>query len=201
MSTELSPEDRASLFHHVHYGAPPGPAAQVRVTPWSDMDPFSKPKNAAWEKNLNAEQLHRLLMGFQPMDMDDKWLIYSDGPVRKQNPDGNDDPHASVYMYRSWTGTLCFKIDLVVEDVVGTLSRLENPPAMEVQDGLETGAEQSNTDAEGSEASEKEDTTQGQIIGRIVGLTWETDEEKVRFGDEKEVKEYAGNVCKFLLGV
>ncbi|KAK3177301.1 hypothetical protein K4F52_009911 [Lecanicillium sp. MT-2017a] len=57
---------------------------------------FSKPKSAPWTASLSGNDTFKLLKGYKPESMDDRWEIYTEGP--------NDKGHVTVRIYRSWTG-------------------------------------------------------------------------------------------------
>lgn len=54
---------------------------------------------------LQAEQLQKLLLGFKPREMEDKWFVYSEGA---------DDGRLVVRFYRSWTGFEIAEMDVMV---------------------------------------------------------------------------------------
>lgn len=70
---------------------------RVLPTDWSDIDTFRSPVTSTWAlpKPLSPAQMTRLLDGFQPRQMEDKWFVYSDGP--------DEEGVVRVNFYRSWT--------------------------------------------------------------------------------------------------
>ncbi|KAL2821137.1 hypothetical protein BJX63DRAFT_427815 [Aspergillus granulosus] len=61
-----------------------------------DHEPFLTPVTSPWDLNIPERELPKLLNGFCPKEMEDKWFVYADGP------DASGD--ASLHLFRSWTG-------------------------------------------------------------------------------------------------
>lgn len=61
-----------------------------------DRIPMENPATAAWEVPISEADHSKLLKGFWPRDMDDKWHLHADNP----DTEGN----SVLRMYRSWTG-------------------------------------------------------------------------------------------------
>ncbi|KAF2263558.1 hypothetical protein CC78DRAFT_533833 [Lojkania enalia] len=72
-------------------------AADMQVSPFPNSPPDIH--TVAWNVFLNPEQVYRVVMGFAPQQMEDKWCIYSEGPDKSGK--------LKVHFHRSWTG---FKI-------------------------------------------------------------------------------------------
>ncbi|KAL2846857.1 hypothetical protein BJY01DRAFT_213091 [Aspergillus pseudoustus] len=68
---------------------------RVGPTEW-DHEPFVTPVTSPWDLDIPESEIPKLLNGFRPQDMDDKWFVYADGP------DAAGD--ASLHLFRSWTG-------------------------------------------------------------------------------------------------
>ncbi|KAF2186688.1 hypothetical protein K469DRAFT_143642 [Zopfia rhizophila CBS 207.26] len=89
------------MFSRVNGLEHPNSRADSRVVS-SDMvtAPFptdsSQVHTVTWNVPLSAEQVHSLVMGFCPRQMEEKWFIYSEGP------DGSGK--LKVHFHRSWTG-------------------------------------------------------------------------------------------------
>jgi hypothetical protein len=70
-----------------------------------------------WRVPLTQQQLSRLLEGFIPNDMDDKWL------VRVLPPDTSDSStpvhHATVWFLRSWTGFMVAELAIEIYNSSG----------------------------------------------------------------------------------
>lgn len=64
------------------------------------------PITALWDASVPSSQLTKLLNGFMPQDMDDKWFIYADGP--------DADGSVVVHMHRSWTSYEVYRLMLNV---------------------------------------------------------------------------------------
>ncbi|KAI9148899.1 hypothetical protein HJFPF1_10942 [Paramyrothecium foliicola] len=56
---------------------------------------FSKPKSAPWTVSISQDDLKKLIRGFSPRDMDDKWLVHAVGPDHRGD--------YVVSFIRSWT--------------------------------------------------------------------------------------------------
>jgi hypothetical protein len=97
-----------SLFHHVEYGAKGTPPTnRVVASDWGeDIGPLLKPEGAEWNQAVPHEDIEKLLNGFMPLDMDDKWFVYTTGP--------DTDGQAVIHFHRSWTGYKIFEATLMV---------------------------------------------------------------------------------------
>ncbi|KAK4207693.1 hypothetical protein QBC37DRAFT_433078 [Rhypophila decipiens] len=85
-----------ALRHWSAYGQKGHPSStRVTASQWKH-NPFVQPKPVQWERTVPHASLTKLLNGFEPQAMEDKWFIYADGP----DTEGN----ATVHMHRSWTG-------------------------------------------------------------------------------------------------
>jgi len=62
----------------------------------AQVHPLENPATAQWDLPINHTDYTKLLKGFQPQDMDDKWLCLTDEPDAQGN--------TTVHAYRSWTG-------------------------------------------------------------------------------------------------
>lgn len=97
-SSSLDPEQFAALEHHVNYGAPSTPPTERVLKDdfgAARAGPLLKPKTAAWDKFVPASEVQKILNGFMPRDMDDKWFVYTDGP--------DEHGRSIIHFYRSWT--------------------------------------------------------------------------------------------------
>jgi hypothetical protein len=63
---------------------------------WKRVELFEKPCHLTWNVPLSPENLSKLIHGFAPVEMEDKWFIYTDGP--------DASGAATVNFHRSWTG-------------------------------------------------------------------------------------------------
>lgn len=59
--------------------------------------PFSKPQSAGWNQRVTYDAYTKLLKGFTPRDMDDRWVL----ECKELDP---TTTRGSVHLYRSWTG-------------------------------------------------------------------------------------------------
>ncbi|KAI1339134.1 hypothetical protein F5Y15DRAFT_94985 [Xylariaceae sp. FL0016] len=76
--------------------------------------PIARPATASWGQPITRADFKRLQEGFQPRDMDDKWVCSVDGPTREGK--------LVVHFCRSWTGiehiTLKVKGDKKASEIV-----------------------------------------------------------------------------------
>ena len=56
---------------------------------------FSKPRSAPWRVEITQDDLKKMINGFSPRDMDDRWAIQTEGP--------NSRGDYMVHLRRSWT--------------------------------------------------------------------------------------------------
>jgi hypothetical protein len=93
-----------SLEHCSLFGYPDGlPSERVTTGHWTSR-PFTAPLTSAWDVPIEPEHLRKLIIGFQPQVMEDKWFIYSEGP--------DAEGRLFVNMHRSWTGLKVFQLEL-----------------------------------------------------------------------------------------
>jgi hypothetical protein len=76
---------------------PPADVPSDRVTgsTW-ETHPIKNPKTAPWNIPISLDDFNKLIKGFQPQEMEDRWMCRADGPDAQGN--------ITVYMFRSWTG-------------------------------------------------------------------------------------------------
>jgi hypothetical protein len=67
---------------------------------------IQQPSTAPWCIPLSRADYTKLLGGFAPRDMDDKWRCYADEPDTKGN--------TAIHLCRSWTGNEQFILTVVV---------------------------------------------------------------------------------------
>lgn len=79
-------------------------AADMRTTPFP---PSSQIRTVSWNVFLTPEQVYRLVMGFCPQEMEDKWFIYSEGP--------DQSGKLKVHFHRSWTGLKIAELFVVID--------------------------------------------------------------------------------------
>ncbi|KAL0769247.1 hypothetical protein CaCOL14_008555 [Colletotrichum acutatum] len=83
---------------------PPSESTSKRVTGsnWGDLHPIGNPATATWHLCISGTDAAKLLLGYQPTSMDDRWMSRSDGPDAQGT--------MVVHVYRSWTGHEQFQI-------------------------------------------------------------------------------------------
>ncbi|KXH43817.1 hypothetical protein CSAL01_03979 [Colletotrichum salicis] len=83
---------------------PPSESSSKRVTGsnWGDLHPIGNPATAAWNLCISSTDAAKLLFGYQPTSMEDRWMCRSDGP--------DVQGAMVVHVYRSWTGHEQFQI-------------------------------------------------------------------------------------------
>ena len=79
---------------------------EEEVKPW-DTQPIPAPVSGPWGLYITRSDLAKLIAGFRPDSMDDKWVVESDVPDRNGN--------IAVHFYRSWTGNEQFWIEVAPE--------------------------------------------------------------------------------------
>lgn len=84
---------------HYHFFGRHGVPVSTKATlfSWEKHLPYVKPVKVEWDVQLSEHTLLRLLYGYEPLEMPDKWFIYADGPNRRGT--------IVVNFIRSWTGT------------------------------------------------------------------------------------------------
>ena len=66
----------------------------MRVIPPATYHPITDPVTAEWGITIKRTDYEKLLEGFKPRDMDDKWMCITDKP----DSEGN----TVIHWYRSW---------------------------------------------------------------------------------------------------
>ena len=66
--------------------------------PWWLVEPLHPLTPIPYSDEFSAEELEKISRGFVPRDMDDHWFIFREGD--------------SVFVHRSWTGHLMYRVDL-----------------------------------------------------------------------------------------
>ncbi|KAF2401799.1 hypothetical protein EJ06DRAFT_555442 [Trichodelitschia bisporula] len=106
MAHQLSTSEIAALRHWSEFGQPGEPSPRrIQATDWKTTG-FRKPIKSPWNQSVPHEQLPKLINGFRPREMEDKWFIYTDGP--------DDRGRALIHMARSWTGHKMAEIEMYV---------------------------------------------------------------------------------------
>jgi hypothetical protein len=101
-----NPEFQA-IKHWSNYGQRGAPSKErVLASDWQ-TEAFSKPVETTWDQAVPRTEVPKIINGFKPGAMEDKWFVYSDGP------DANGK--VAMYMYRSWTGYKLFEVEMQIE--------------------------------------------------------------------------------------
>jgi hypothetical protein len=110
---DLTPQQRAALTHWSTFGRPgePGGSGHERWVPnereREQLHGFAAPESTTgWGDVFDVEQTATLLRGLPWREMEDKWVVYSDGP--------SADGVATVHLHRSWTGFEIVRVELRV---------------------------------------------------------------------------------------
>ena len=72
----------------------------------AEVHPLENPATAQWGRTLTHSDYSKMLKGFSPQDMEDRWMILTDTP----DAQGNTVVHA----YRSWTSQEQFSLTIAV---------------------------------------------------------------------------------------
>lgn len=79
-------------------------ASDMRTTPFPAS---SHVRTVVWNVFLTPEQVHSLVTGFKPREMEDKWFVYSEGP--------DNSGKLKVHFHRSWTGMKIAELFVVID--------------------------------------------------------------------------------------
>ncbi|KAF4626584.1 hypothetical protein G7Y89_g11578 [Cudoniella acicularis] len=97
MAQNLTPDELESLFHWSKFGQQGEPSnRRIQSTEFREISGFLIPVVSTWGVPVPRAEFSKLINGFLPSSMDNKWFVYADGPDARGN--------AVVYMVRSWTG-------------------------------------------------------------------------------------------------
>lgn len=96
---------RVSVHTALSFTMPSG----VKIIPFQPptYHPIRDPVTSEWGLAITRADYDKLLQGFRPRDMDDKWLCITDKPDAHGN--------TTVHWYRSWTDTEQFAITMEVD--------------------------------------------------------------------------------------
>ncbi|OGE46997.1 hypothetical protein PENARI_c078G01842 [Penicillium arizonense] len=109
---EMDNELMAKLQHFVVYGNPgEPPASRVDGSRWRQRQ-FKDPVTAPWDLPLGRADVTKLVNGFEPSEMEHKWMCCSDDPE-----DGGTS--FEVYMYGSWGGEKRISLQVKVPGGIG----------------------------------------------------------------------------------
>ncbi|KAF9731659.1 hypothetical protein PMIN06_012141 [Paraphaeosphaeria minitans] len=97
---------------------------------------------AEWGLTIKHTDYEKLLGGFKPRSMDDKWLCISDAPDARGN--------MTIHWYRSWGHVECYKVLVEVQDPNQTegndWAKLSNIAWEKILGGLEVSEEEAKED-------------------------------------------------------
>jgi hypothetical protein len=96
MAQNLSPDQLSAVRHWSEFGQKGEPSTRRVQSPEWKTSGFETPVTSTWNIQIPRTELPKLINGFLPREMEDKWFVYADGP----DAEGN----AVVHMFRSWTG-------------------------------------------------------------------------------------------------
>jgi len=103
----------ADIAHFANYGVTGDRDPNVRRVKASDwtVKVFAKPKTVPWSMNVSKDDIAKLIRGFEPNQMEEKWFVYSEDVYENRRVSG-----LKVIMVRSWTGIRMFELDVVLSD-------------------------------------------------------------------------------------
>src|SRR5688572_30866366 len=78
------------------------PAVATRPPDWRLVEPLRPLTPIPYSDQFSAQELQTISQGFVPHSMDDHWFICREGD--------------SVFVHRSWTGYLMYRVDLEVTE-------------------------------------------------------------------------------------
>ena len=121
---------------------------------------------------LGKGDLERLLLGFSPREMEDKWVVYAEGPDWDER-DG--EGRVIVKFHRSWTGSLIAEMEVRVR---------------RGEKGRERWRGKGGKGGKGMMGE-----------ARVTRIAWEESEDVVRNQREEDAKKTLREVCRWVLGV
>ena len=92
----VNADNFAAIEHWSWYGQKGSPPERRVVASDWQTKPFEQPMTASWDQSIPSSELPKLLLGFLPGAMEDKWFVYTDEP--------DAQGHGAVHLHRSWTG-------------------------------------------------------------------------------------------------
>lgn len=81
----------------------------------AEVHSLSNPARAQWNHPLSHSDYTKMLCGFMPADMDDRWMIITDTPDKQGN--------TVVHVYRSWTSIENFSLTILAGNPEKTKSK------------------------------------------------------------------------------
>jgi hypothetical protein len=127
-----------------------GKESKSSKAPKKSEKEFSKPRSAPWVVEISPNDLKKLIKGFSPRDMDDKWAIQTEGPNRRGD--------YMVHFRRSWTSYPIVAINVHAEFNDSGRWKAGTRPRI-VQMFWETDTKRWNVDQKNAQAEAKEVAT------------------------------------------
>lgn len=84
--------------------------------PTHRLTPIRRPAEAAWAVKVDHDGVERLLRGYPPREMEDKWIVASDGP--------DENGSFTVHFHRSWTGLEIARMEMATIPTGARVTRL-----------------------------------------------------------------------------
>ncbi|KAH8649187.1 hypothetical protein BX600DRAFT_474731 [Xylariales sp. PMI_506] len=109
--TDTAPTDELhALLHWSVYGRRGQPSARRVEAGNRGLKPFHLPVTITWDVPVPRAEVMKIINGFAPTEMEDKWFVYSDGP--------DSEGKFTIHLHRSWTGIkiVAFKLQIPVGD-------------------------------------------------------------------------------------
>lgn len=115
-SSAMSPASAAALMHWSAYGAfndrPDDPKTpRAAASTWGKCTPLLKPVSLPWDVPVHQDDVHRMIQGFIPKEMEDKWFIWSED-IQVLDREGETVPGLRVFFVRSWTGLTVLELEV-----------------------------------------------------------------------------------------
>jgi hypothetical protein len=95
MAQTFGLDELHALRHWSEFGQKGEPSTRRAQSPEWETSAFETPVTSTWNIRIPRTELPKLINGFVPRAMEDKWFVYADGPDAQGN--------AVVHMFRSWT--------------------------------------------------------------------------------------------------
>lgn len=124
-SKKLEDDEFTALQHWAEYGQKGDPPKQRTTAGAWKKDPFEQQATASWDQAIPSSVLPKLLLGFHPEAMEDKWFVYTD------RPDAGGT--GAIHLHRSWTGFKIVEAKFVVKiDGIGAFRADEDAQFTEI---------------------------------------------------------------------
>jgi hypothetical protein len=107
----LSESEAESLRHWANFGQSGNGSKERVLESACRHSAFRQPVRTAWVVPVAWTLVPKLLNGFNPVNMEDKWFVYADGP--------DVNGKVVVHFVRSWTGVLIAQVEMQLEKSTG----------------------------------------------------------------------------------